>query len=170
MNGLTSTELKIARAKFHLESLNKAVEHWITKEADQPFFKEDIDANEFVFVIPVATPPGELGLPFGDWVCCLRSALDHLAYALAAIGGKEGRRTCFPIEEIDSLDTQINITKATYGMPPDAITQVKNLQPYGRGRSTRAPICGDSTSSGTSISTGLCPLRRQLRRCSFLEG
>ena len=69
----------------------------------------------------------------GDFISCLRSALDHLAWQLASIAGNPTRETCFPIRHDNTVEAQAAIAKATFGFPEEAITLIKYLQPYHHG-------------------------------------
>jgi hypothetical protein len=127
---IASAELKAQWAKVHLDALEARIKKFVEDEAKPPSGEDDIASGEHVITLWATDPPVEAGLIMGDFICCLRSALDHLAYALASINGKPTRDTHFPIKHKDTAETHLAIAKATIGFPDEAITLIGHIQPY----------------------------------------
>jgi hypothetical protein len=133
LTGMRSAELKAIWAHKHLVALQSRIRTWVNEEASHPTTKDDLETGEFVVTILADNPPAEIALIAGDFICSLRSALDHLAWSLASINGKAGRETMFPIRHDNSIEAQVAIAKATFGFPEEAITLIRHLQPYHHG-------------------------------------
>lgn len=131
---IKSAEFKAGWAKKHLDALKERVKRFAEKEAQAPTTEDDLAAGHFVVTLWASEPPIDAALIFGDFICSLRSALDHLAYQLARVKGKPSRDTCFPIRGDNTLEAQIAITKATFGFPDEAITLLRVFQPYHHGK------------------------------------
>lgn len=129
-----SAEFKAGWAKIHLDTLKARIKRFVEMEAKQPSAEDDVARGQHVVTLWATDPPIDAALIFGDFICCLRSALDHLAYQLARVNGKPSRDTCFPIRGDNTLEAQISITKATFGFPEDAIALIRVLQPYHHGK------------------------------------
>lgn len=125
---------KVNRAKVHLDALSQAIETWREAQANCLFFQDDVEAGEHIIEFrPPDTPYVEMALIAGDFVCCLRAALDHLAWQLAASvkpGIAPSKRIAFPIIGENTLDSQIAFTKMTFGIPEGAVVTIRSLQPY----------------------------------------
>jgi hypothetical protein len=133
---------KIDRAKVHLDALSQAVESWRKTQTDCLFFQDDIERGEHIieFRPPISDKDVEMALIAGDFVCCLRASLDHLAWQLAASanpGTVPSKRIAFPIIGENTLDTQIAFTKMTFGIPEEAVYTIRSLQPYHGGDAYR---------------------------------
>src|SRR5262249_24096931 len=123
-------------AKVHLDALRDGIEQWKKSHANTISGYDDVERAEYVIEIrPPDTGDVELALIAGDFICCLRSSLDQLAWQLASQSGRQSNRICFPIFGQDSLETQISIAKATFGIPDGAVTLMRQLQPYHHGDS-----------------------------------
>ncbi len=134
MANLIQPNLKLQRAKEHLDSLHAELRAYVESNPGKITEEEDLERKEFIVKFTLATPPMVLAMIVGDFVACLRSALDYLVWQLALLStDNPGREICFPVCEKDSLDTQIRITKSTFQIPDEAISIVKSLQPYQRG-------------------------------------
>lgn len=136
MPGLLAPNLKVSRAKIHLDTLDAAVDDFRSKpeENQRVTCYDDLETKEFVIK---CEPVNEdrlptLGLIAGDFICNLRSSLDYVTWQLAS-PKFASHDTSFPIVGKNSLDAQIKITRCTYGIPDDAVTIMKSLQPYHAG-------------------------------------
>jgi hypothetical protein len=134
MPSLESPNLKVQRAKEYLDSLNGAIKSYRQSKPYRISSQDDLEAGEWVITIEMEDPPLLLGLVAGDFICCLRSSLEWLAWQLAALSNAyPSDAVCFPICGQDSARTQRYIIKSTEGIPQDAITIMKQLQPYTSG-------------------------------------
>jgi hypothetical protein len=131
---IKSAEFKAEWAKVHLDTLKARTKVFAEQEAKQPTSKDDPETGEYVVTLYKTEPPPEAALIMGDFVCCLRSALDHLVWGMVAAHGKPSKDTCFPIRQDNSVEAHVAIAKATFGLPEEAITQIRYLQPYQRGK------------------------------------
>lgn len=90
---LDSSLAKIAHAQRHLVALKNEIETWVNGRPYALFTQHEADADThtFRFILgEVFDAPDPVGLIFGDYVHNLRSALDHLVWALA-VNNKRGK-------------------------------------------------------------------------------
>src|SRR5580658_4055833 len=127
--------LKLSRAKLHLDALDQEVRLFKQSEPHRITTEEDEDGGWYIVKIEHLKDISlGVALIAGDFISCLRSSLDHLAWQLATLPtDSPSRDISFPICEKDSLDTQIRIVKATYGIPDAAVAIMKQFQPYNGG-------------------------------------
>ncbi len=131
MPSLISPTLKVQRAKEHLDSLQEAVKPLRQTKPYPSSTEDDLNAGEWVVSIEIKTPPHSLALVAGDFICCLRSSLDYLAWQLAGLTTPQPiESVCFPICGEDSPGTQGYIIKSTKGIPAGAVAIMKQFQPY----------------------------------------
>jgi hypothetical protein len=144
---MISLNLRLARAKVHLDELNARVRLFIESKPYRITCQDDLERQHYKIIVEVHDPPLEAALIAGDLVNCLRSCLDNLVWQMAAsvicrAGHSDtqspSRRICFPICKDNTLDSQIFITKSTFGIPEEAISIIKSFQPY---------HCGDAYTS-----------------------
>jgi len=78
--------LKVERAREHLDTLDREVGEFLERElyAVAPSLNAEAD-RQILTLKPKLAPPAHLGVVVGDVVHNLRSALDHLACALALL-------------------------------------------------------------------------------------
>jgi hypothetical protein len=112
--------------KSEIERFNKLYPYEILPE-------DDMKAGHYV--VKIVHPPImraiETVLAFGDFIATLRSSLDYVAWQLALLSTPSpSREVCFPICEKNTIDTQVRIAKATFGIPDPAIAIMKSFQPY----------------------------------------
>ena len=143
MPGLLNTNLKVKWAKKHLDSLSEAITDFRANPDKTQRITTYEDLEKDLFVIKCETIDEDdwlfLGLLAGDFIANLRSSLDHLAWQLAYLGNQSpSSEICFPIIGKNSVDTQVSIAKSTFGMPDEAISIVKSLQPYNSGDAHKA--------------------------------
>jgi hypothetical protein len=79
--------LKLSRALDHVDALDRAIKGWLAGDSYR-FVKEyDTETRRVAIVARISEPiPPAWGPMIGDVVHNLRSALDHLAFALNAKG------------------------------------------------------------------------------------
>ena len=136
MSSVFDPDLKVQWAKRQLDVLTEYV---LKFQAENHYtLTTEEDTTNQLFIIETRVPHNDMvftiALIMGDFVNCLRSSLDHLAWQLALNGGRTPTRdTSFPICEKDTVDMQIKIAKSTFGFPDAAVSIVKSLQPYKSG-------------------------------------
>jgi hypothetical protein len=128
----SSFDLKIARAREHLEVLKKEIVAFIKSDAHVVRLDEHSDNVRLIFGLD-APPPARLSVLIGDVVHNARSALDHLANDLVRADGNTPHSRCaFPV-----FDTKVGFEKhglpLIAGMNPDALCAIRWLQPYHSG-------------------------------------
>jgi hypothetical protein len=126
---LIFVKMKARRADEHFQSLEKAVGKWSVK----PYTiteKTDLDHALHIVEIDITPTPEIIPMLFGDFICCLRSALDQLAWRLAHL---DPSRT-FTKNEERSISFPIFTNPWTYndrrGLYPPAVARIlDSLQP-----------------------------------------
>lgn len=147
-------ELKLIRAHYHLQQLDTEMNAWLDIQRQSIVTEPDPD-NPGYFLVKVTAPrpPADpFGVMVGDCVHNMRSALDHLAFALLkrhtpTLTDKLIKDSEFPI--FGDEDRQGNTgagpklfhngamkTKIA-GVAPAAQTEIERLQPYHRGKDWR---------------------------------
>ena len=132
--------LKLARAREHLNELTALLNNWTHSGHHEVINEPDPVSGPDWFRVRVHTDPVPV-VPFslliGDVLHNLRSALDHLAYALAekhhagrSLPDAIARESEFPIYRYDNPTA---FTKKTRGIHPEAQKIIAELQPYQRG-------------------------------------
>jgi hypothetical protein len=134
VNRLLGPYLKIKRAKEHLDLLNSKIGAFKKSKCYTIRRKKYRKAGEYrVMMVFVDPPLDPLSLLAGDFVSCLRSSLDHLAFRLAIKNDKlPEEHVSFPIcnGPCPNADTRSLIERATKGMPLDAVRLIESFQPY----------------------------------------
>jgi hypothetical protein len=121
---------KVNRAKVHLDALTEAVKTWRESQSKSLSAHDDLERGEYVVELRPPDVDIRTALIAGDFVCCLRSSLDHLAWQLANTGSGNPDKVSFPIIGVDSPDNQRLFIKSTVGIPEEALITIKSLQPY----------------------------------------
>ena len=126
-------------AKVHLDTLNARYSALINKPEKLYRITTDEDAERGLLTIKIESIGAihvlNIGLMAGDFICNLRSSLDHVAWDLAKIGTKKrSSNICFPVCIKNTPDTQAKIKLATEGIPSQAVDFIKSLQPYNSGQ------------------------------------
>ena len=126
---------KLDRAKEHLDALEIGIAAFKESKTHRITTEDDIQGGWYIIKIEFIAPfPFHLAMVAGDFICCLRSCLDHLIWELATLTtSTPHQEIAFPVCEKDSVDAQIKIVRATYGIPESALSLVKQLQPYHSG-------------------------------------
>lgn len=90
---------KLYRAALHLQELQCEIDAYLSSQPHSTTLYSDGSDRRFVLKGHLShEPPEMLPLIVGDCLQNMRVALDHLAWALAELGGKEPpRNTAFPI-------------------------------------------------------------------------
>ena len=89
---LEGCDVKVARARTHLQALYDEINAYVASEPHEIVEAFDAEAREYWATFRVKVEPDWLawGILLGDFVHNLRSALDHLVWA---IGSAERKRT-----------------------------------------------------------------------------
>src|ERR1035438_2847038 len=140
MTSFTGAERKIDRAREHVNALDKTIGRFLKTEPSEGErrLKAKDRIHEYVLV-RYTEPPDCLGLLVGDAVHNLRSALDHVAFELAAKGAQavgrtmtpqQARRIQYPIADCSNdFKSQLNRGWVRYvESVPKAL--VERYQPY----------------------------------------
>ena len=132
---------KLYRATLHLQELQREIDAYLSSQPHSTALYSDGSGRRYLLRGHLShEPPEMLPLIVGDCLQNMRVALDHLAWALAELGGKEPpRNTAFPIY-IDRDDfhdqTKKGVPTARSGLgkmralPEEARTIIEGLQPY----------------------------------------
>jgi hypothetical protein len=150
-----NSDLKRQWAQKHLETVKSHIERFCNDYPYEITGEENIEAG--IILLKTIHPPilkaVDASLAFGDFISCLRSSLDHLAWQLASLSGKRpGREVFFPIYEQNTIDVQVKIARATFGIPDEAIALIKSFQLTTQEETTSPLIFGVSIRAGASIS------------------
>jgi hypothetical protein len=125
--------IKIERANQHLDNLERLVESCRGKEFTASIGQDDPQTKKIIGYRDETHPvyPFELLSAAGDVVHCLRSALDHLAFQLAAVGSGKVPSRCvtFPIAK-DRDTYEREKARKVEGIRPEAIKEIDRLEPY----------------------------------------
>lgn len=131
-------ELKLARAKEHLDRLDLEVRRWAKVVPHRITQDTDTYAGKTVLRLEVLEePPARFGLIAGDCLQNLRTSLDYIVFEIARKNlGDFGVRVvesqlAFPITTSES-DFVSKSKRALRGIPPVAQAIIKDLQPYNR--------------------------------------
>ena len=141
-SGLPSFQLKMERARKHLETLDYAVKDWMEVNSDLVGEETDPETgDELIVVEPPAVPPSDaIALIAADCVHNLRASLDQLVFSLAwayTAGPltKEVAEGCeFPVYG-PRAPTARDLRKRIGAVHPDAQTVIQDLQPHKGGDS-----------------------------------
>jgi hypothetical protein len=138
--GLPGFQLKMNRARFHLENLDFAVVKWL--EAHSDLIREETDpetGDDLVVVDPPAVPPADvISLIATDCVHNLRASLDQLVFALSwshsagPITKKVAQDCEFPIYG-PREPTPKELRKRIGAINPEAQAVIEDLQPHHAG-------------------------------------
>ena len=133
-------QMKISRAQFHLDTLEREVKQWVDTKPYTVSLYDDPIQQVHVCRINMKRPgPDGIPMALGDFVSCLRAALDQLAWALAhtditrIFTGKDERDIGFLISKV--RDARHSQRLALF--PSEVAEVIDSFQPYNRGESYR---------------------------------
>jgi hypothetical protein len=136
---LTNVELKTRRAQFHFDTFRSAVESFSNPPPYTVTSKTDFERVQEVWTIRMHETPEIIPMALGDFICCLRSALDQLAWGLAHLDTKrvfterEQRNISFPIFKEDNPTYRDRLKL----FPSAVAIELDKFQPYRRGNAYR---------------------------------
>jgi hypothetical protein len=136
---LTFTDWKIKRAKFHLDSLNQAVDRYLSPEPGdlEPYSMtshEEPEEDSVCYQVKVNHPHIYIFLIASDALQNLRSALDHAVWSLVNQKFPNPDWTQFPIWEKRPADERGRERFMGFmrGLNDKSIAYIESLQPYNR--------------------------------------
>jgi hypothetical protein len=136
---LAFADMKIRWAQKHFDALQKEIERWLNLPAYTAVNKTDLDGGYEIWRIALRPQPMDIPMLLGDFVCCLRSGLEQLAWGLAHLDTKrilsdtDNKNISFLIAKDDD-STYRNRTRL---FPPVVASVLDTLQPYHRGNAFR---------------------------------
>lgn len=130
LNRQLYVQMKARRANVHLEALEGLVRAWVE---GPPYTVKEWSDLEGWYYWEITTHPivEDIPLSLGDFVCCLRAALDQLAWSLRRPGldRREERQVSFLIFG----DRDATYERRRLLFPPEVAKVFDDLQPYIRG-------------------------------------
>jgi hypothetical protein len=127
---------KVFRSETHFGELQTEIEQYFDTNPGKVVREEGGNPNEFIGTFHPGGPiPGRVPIIIGDCLQNLRSALDYLVWELVLTAKNEpGRHNMFPIcSTLEAFENQLGKNRLK-GVTPDAIAEIRNLQPYHHGR------------------------------------
>jgi hypothetical protein len=132
---LSGVLIKLDRAEAHIETVREQIAAFREREPAPFGFRAETAPgpdNSFEYVLYAVVrelPPRELAPIIGDAIHNMRSALDHLVYALAPPEVREKSRTQFPIFT-DESQFKVRGAPMIAGIVGDERTLIEHVQPY----------------------------------------
>jgi hypothetical protein len=152
-SGVSASDLidgRLTRATEQLALLHSEIDGFLehdpfTPEHDvQPGEKRAVGSDLVVTVKVREQPDSAWSLLISEIVHNLHTSLDHIAWAIACVGGVPPRGTSFPIypsrESYRGQWTRRSGYYATRGMPIQAQAIIEDVQPYHRGNHEGHPL------------------------------
>jgi hypothetical protein len=134
---MVNPRLKVGRAKEHLDGLRAEVAVFGKSSPFRVSAHDDTEKGKYVVEVRISRDlPDTIGLLAGDFICCLRASLDYLAWQLALLTTNDPfHDTCFPICDRYDINggTEGYICSVTKNIPSDAVSIIRELQPYQSG-------------------------------------
>jgi hypothetical protein len=131
--------MKARRAQVHFKDFEAEIGKWLSLPPYTITRKTDLDRALDIWGISLKQTPEPLAMVLGDFVCCLRSALDQLAWGLAHLDTKrmfndrEQRDIAFPVAKLDDSSYR----KRLKLFPSTVTSVIDSYQPYHRGNAYR---------------------------------
>jgi hypothetical protein len=151
---LLSPRLKLERANEHLKAFHAEINAYIERRPQHLSTELDADGWNVVSVEIVRPMPEVVPLILGDAIHCLRSALDHIVYAVGS--GRNRGRGYYPIciEEADYLKPRGNPPferppmrdEGLASVPEHIRTIIDRTQPYHGGARAKEHVLSVITS------------------------
>lgn len=142
---LDSVFAKIERAREHADLLDKELTAWIDGNPYALHLKVNSDFTRYSVIISILKPPPlqRWSLIFGDAIHNLRSALDHLIYAISIHALKADpppneRRSAFLINDTPSDFKSKHWRVADLSQP--VRQAIESVQPYNRKHANMPPL------------------------------
>jgi hypothetical protein len=129
----SSVGLKINRASEHLLQLHALCEQFSQGETYTPAIDEACLDSTRIYVLAQHAPPEQISVIVGDVVHNLRSALDHVVWAL---GNPPDPKSCFPIFDTEDGFSRRGVA-VLKGTPESTKDAIRRHQPYQLGADAR---------------------------------
>lgn len=134
--GLHNVDLKIARAKEHLDAVQTEITALYKSDTHTSRMEGDPETGHYKTHFCVPPVPQRLGIVAADFFTCLRGSLDYLAWQLALLThSNPGSLTAFPIIGQKAKGSMTRFKNATKCLPAGAVSIIESLQSYHRGDS-----------------------------------
>lgn len=138
---LEGVRLKLDRAEEHLEAFDREIAAFFEREPYAVSCERKPNGFEHVYTLHVSEhPPLSLGIPIGECLQSMRSALDHLVRQLALRSGKKtrpARQTAFPIcDTIEAFRSKGSKNKVA-DLTKEYRASIERLQPFKVGGAAR---------------------------------
>ena len=118
---------------MHLAELAAELRWYFGTNPGKVVRKAESDPNQYVGTFQAGGPiPARLPIIIGDCLQNLRSSLDYLVWELVlAAKNQPGENNMFPVcSTLKSFDFQLSKRHRLAGVTPDAVAEIKSLQPY----------------------------------------
>src|SRR5260370_8584208 len=123
---------KAERAKLHLDAFNGHVSAYM-KEPYTVVTKYDAEHRRYIKRFQLRAVKSGLGIELGEFLYCLRSGLDQMAWQMAKPRARQDspRDIYFPIpEDLSNRERRRNYAKALRRFPNDVRRQINAVQPH----------------------------------------
>lgn len=139
---------KLDRAEEHLATFNDERRIWLASHAPRIKRRWANEYTEAFAAHDIQQPPVRLSVLIGDFAHNVRSALDHLIFALWTTNsgppiGDDARKAQFPLELSNDRFKQRR-RSALDGLSEASVGAVEQLQPYNRPRGSLPPRRGEA--------------------------
>jgi hypothetical protein len=133
MSRMRYIELKLSRAKEHLEALRTELQAYYDSQpcTISKFQRQDVGRRGLL--VEIAAPSDRVYVIAGDFAHTLRSVLDHIVYALIVEATKELPDSTQVQWPVQIRRDQSALDKQTKGAPSAAAAIIESLQPYYEG-------------------------------------
>ena len=141
---LASGRAKLARAKFHRDTLRREIAAFLDSKPYPVRCEVDEERSQYRFRVSIdkLPPEAEWGLIIGDCVHAARSALDHSIWGLAEISGSDWSDETTQFVVADDEEKFRRARFRIQRLPERLQTIVEDEQPYrSHPRPTLDPLC-----------------------------
>jgi hypothetical protein len=142
MASLESVRQKIVWSDHHRQSLIAEANRYFETKPCIVVPEEEPETHRLIFRVKIVTPvPPSIPLIIGDCLQNLRSSLDYLVWELvSAAHNQPTKDNMFPICSTDNAFNQALSRGRLKGVCPEAIAEIKALQPYNNGQNDPNPL------------------------------
>lgn len=127
-----SVRWKLFRAQEHIDELNAEVQRYFQQDPAKVVRDENASPDEYIAQVTARIAvPGKVPMIVGDFLTNVRSSLDYLVWELVlAAKNSPTDKNMFPICTTPKAFDQQLARHRLDGVPVDAITEIRALQPY----------------------------------------
>ena len=131
---LSGVDLKMDRAKHHIETLRSETKAFLEREPEPLGFRTEEtpglgkEIKYVLYAVVREEPPPDLGFIAGDAIQNIRHALDYLAYELSSPAEQKRRNTQFPIFD-DKCRFEVLGTPKIKSISGDERALIERVQP-----------------------------------------